>query len=357
MHTPPVSEGDFRVQPDKRYVWIDIMRIVAAFSVIVTHGASIYGSPPPFLLTTYWFFFVEAQVSVFFFLSGLCLKPGNMSGKIGKLVITYLIWIFIALLVNLSFGRLHIGDLSCEGWLKLFGVHPFAEMPQGAGVLWFLRDLIIFYCLYPLLVAIGFYPRIILLVMVGVWAWIISEYCPAGGGENMFFLNTNFVAGLFFFIAGTCLGCWRSLAEWTSWLVRVRWYLLIPLFILSIYLLGMVTGHLVWDGGFLFLRRMLSFGNYVAVAVWLAVSLPFLSARLAGAAAAAMAVYVLHGYFLSLFSLLSSLNPPRELTYLVLPFVFILACVVYKLTVRFAPPYWAKYLFLAKPKPSCRQDK
>lgn len=128
-----------------RVEYIDIARVLAAFLIILYHSA-IVGSSNYVYATAFLF----GRLPFFFVLAGFFLRDPSwaaMRKRLALLVIPYLIWEFIPMticsqsnLIPADF-QLGYGELIQRGLVHF----PF-NFP-----LWFLRDLIIYTALYPLL--------------------------------------------------------------------------------------------------------------------------------------------------------------------------------------------------------------
>ncbi len=336
------------------------MRVLAALVVILNHGVVLFSSSPPayFSVIEYVYFgFVYADVSVFFFLSGLCLRPVNGgvgSKRISKLLIAYLLWIAIGLALAFVHHKFELRPNLSE-WLQILGLHPFWDFPSYSFVLWFVRDLIIFYCLYAFFLKIGHKWRLAILVFLGVLSVVLLRYEREGHGDMLFFCNVRFVNGLFYFLAGVILAQLRSLEEWTALLRRFSRFFWVPLLLTAVYAFLLHDYNLTRLGTGTPWLRLLSMGNYVAVAALGIAFFPKASERVAKLSQYCMAWYMMHPYF---FMAVVIFLPVEFYQRWAGVFLLIVAPVVwacYLLIQKVCPRAWTATLFFTNPPPVAKK--
>ncbi len=128
-----------------RVEYIDIARVLAAFIIILYHSAIVGDSN-----YVYASAFLFGRLPFFFVLAGFFLRDPSWSGmrrRLSLLVIPYLIWEFVPMTIC-SQSHLIPADFRLGYWdlVERGLVHFPFNFP-----LWFLRDLIIYTALYPLL--------------------------------------------------------------------------------------------------------------------------------------------------------------------------------------------------------------
>lgn len=338
----------------QRIVWIDLVRVMAAFAVVVNHTGSFFGyQPVP--VTLFFSTFVFGDVAVFFLLSGFCLKADHTWLKARRLLVSYLLWIAIGLtnafLTNRGAALESMSSL--HGWLKILGIRLSSPMPLFSGVLWFLRNLVLFYCLFPLWNRLHNRFKLAVLGLLWTTCFLLSNF---QGETQNYFCSWDFVSGLCFFFTGAYLSSLRPIAGWTNLLQKYRYLSVIPLLLTAGLLYSLLSGYnLNLLSGMLI--RVIDVLNYIAVAVLMTAYVPRLAFSLASLAYCMMAVYVLHPYGIGIAESIFSKDASPNCVYLVFALVVVFCFCVFKIVERLASPGLLSLLFQTKGTQARRRQK
>lgn len=131
-----------------RYIYLDLIRCLACFMVIIIHSMSGDNANPVLYVTLNTF--AMPCNALFFMTSGALLLPVNSEGRLflkkrlGKIVVPCILWTIIYNLTRIAWGDQNIS----EAFIKLKYL-PFSA--EGYGILWFIYVLIGLYFVAPII--------------------------------------------------------------------------------------------------------------------------------------------------------------------------------------------------------------
>lgn len=132
-----------------RYLYLDIVRIVACFLVVVMHSMRGGENANAVIYATLTIFAAPCN-ALFFMTSGALILPVKSEGgaflkkRLGKIIVPCLFWTLMYNLVLLLFGERSIPEM-----LSLFVYIPFCD--KAYGIMWFVYVLVGLYMLAPII--------------------------------------------------------------------------------------------------------------------------------------------------------------------------------------------------------------
>lgn len=208
MPATPTSHGrtDLRRTDLRRFDFLDLLRGLAAVSVVAEHTAEI--CVPGFRNTIQYFAFGPLLLPLFMLISGfvipISLERGGSIQRfwIGRLFRLYpLYWANLACLALLFWAWPSLGAFDTKTWLaNITMLQEFLRQPNINPVVWTLTLELVFYGLCTLLFATGLLRRSLLIAWLGILAFAV-----AGIGVPVL-LHRHFPAGRAFLFLSAFLG-------------------------------------------------------------------------------------------------------------------------------------------------------
>ncbi len=317
-----------------RVEYIDIARVLAAFIIILYHSAIVGDSN-----YVYASAFLFGRLPFFFVLAGFFLRDPSWAGmrrRLSLLVIPYLIWEFIPMTIC-SQSQLIPADFRLGYWelVERGLVHFPFNFP-----LWFLRDLIIYTALYPLLYPFRKYVGYVALLL---FVLIAADMLPLAQFAEM--KHPCSIKDFAFFLLGMAIQP-IGLASISQFLEKHAGKILLLGGIINVYLyVQLFTTGPVGTQCFL---QMMGILMLLSTAFLISKHLPLISQSLLQVTPATYLIFLTHA--LLYFPLRISVNQPwyQDYHYLINPvaslLIMLLACYAVKGMRRFCPsllPYIA----------------
>ncbi len=270
--------------PTKRIIWIDVFRVLGMILIMATH----MGCWEWITLNV----FNSSLVYFFFFLAALLTKNTDWTSTLKRastLLVPYFIWRSIELIVHCWSS----GDFSFSfpTWASIDAVYKISDQPV-MGILWFLRALIIFSLLTPLIVRINRYA--LLLICIIAMMVSICNQPKLGGLDNL--ARAWFFNGLVLYIAGVWCRRDIGLPEFLAWCTRYAKHLFfIGIFSLIIQVSLMQILPMIGK----MMQYSLSYISLPMLLIYLSQRMPLLVEKIANLAPAVFFIFVSHGLFLA----------------------------------------------------------